>query len=98
MFVRIVKMSFEENKIEEFLVNFHENKEKIRNFNGCLLLELYQDKNHKNIFFTHSYWNLERDLENYRNSDLFKNVWSKTKKLFNKQPEAWSLDKVVSLA
>lgn len=97
MFVRIVKMSFEENKIEEFLSNFHQVKEKIRDFEGCQLVELYQDKKFKNIFFTYSYWNTEQDLDNYRNSDLFTNVWSKTKTLFNAKPQAWSLDKIVSL-
>jgi len=97
MFVRIVKMSFDENKIEEFLNNFHQVKEKIRDFEGCQFLELYQDKDHVNIFFTYSYWNTEQDLNNYRKSDLFIHVWSKTKKIFNAKPEAWSVNKIVSL-
>ncbi len=94
MFVRIVKMSFFEDKIDEFLTHFHQNKVEIRNFEGCDLLELYQDKNHKNIFFTYSYWKTEEDLKNYRNSKLFENVWSKTKVLFNELPQAWSVDKI----
>jgi hypothetical protein len=36
-------------------------------------------------------------LETYRHSELFKEVWSKTKPLFNAKPEAWSVDKVASL-
>ena len=97
MFVRIVKMSFDESKIEEFLTNFHQNKDEIRNFKGCQFLELYRDKKNKNIFFSYSYWNTEEDLDNYRNSDFFKSVWSKTKVLFNDIPQAWSVDKIVSL-
>jgi hypothetical protein len=97
MLVRIVKMSFSENKIEDFLNNFEENKNQIRNFKGCHLLELYRDKNNPNVFFTYSYWTSETDLEHYRQSDLFKNVWSKTKPLFNAKPEAWSVDKVENL-
>ncbi|PIA80349.1 antibiotic biosynthesis monooxygenase [Gaetbulibacter sp. 4G1] len=97
MFVRIVKMSFNETAIEEFLKNFDANKNKIRAFKGCNFLELYRDKNNTNIFFTYSYWNSEDDLEAYRQSDLFKNVWSKTKPLFNASPEAWSVDKLESL-
>lgn len=97
MFVRIVKMSFQQEKIDEFLANFNENKEFIRNSNGCRLLELYRDKTNSNIFFTYSYWETEQDLENYRNSDLFKGVWAKTKVLFNDKPLAWSVDKEVSL-
>ncbi|TYA54323.1 putative quinol monooxygenase [Formosa maritima] len=97
MFVRIVKMSFNEIHIDEFLRNFHLNKERIRNFEGCRFLELYRDKTNSNIFFTYSYWNTEADLNAYRQSELFKNVWSKTKPLFNDKPEAWSVDKVVTL-
>ncbi|WP_417786361.1 putative quinol monooxygenase [Tenacibaculum sp.] len=97
MFVRIVKMSFQPEKIEEFLNNFNSKKEFIRNSSGCRLLELYRDKTNPNIFFTYSYWDTEQDLENYRNSDLFKGVWAQTKVLFNDRPFAWSVDKVESL-
>lgn len=98
MLVRIVKMSFDPKYVDEFLANFDFNKAKIRQFDGCEFLELYRDKNNTNIFFTYSYWNSEADLDNYRHSDLFKNVWSKTKPLFNAKPEAWSVDKLVSLS
>ncbi len=97
MFVRIVKMSFHEDKISNFLENFEVIKEKIRNTPGNRLLELYQDKTDKCIFFTYSYWETEQDLENYRNSELFFEIWTDTKKLFNNKPEAWSVDKLVSL-
>ena len=97
MFVRIVKMSFSEEHIADFLDNFENNKRNIRNFQGCKLLELYRDKKDPNIFFTYSYWETEYDLEQYRQSDLFKSVWSKTKVFFNKKPEAWSIDKIASL-
>lgn len=97
MFVRIVKMSFQPEKIEPFLKIFEEKKDFIRNSPGCRLLELYRDKTHPNIFFTYSYWDHEDDLENYRHSELFKEVWAKTKVFFNDKPHAWSVDKVVSL-
>jgi len=90
-------MSFNEANVEEFLVNFHKNKNAIRKFEGCQLVELYQDKKQTNEFFTYSYWKDESYLEAYRQSDLFKTVWSKTKPLFNEKPQAWSVDKVVSL-
>lgn len=97
MFVRIVKMSFEPSKTEAFLAYFETKKDLIRGFDGCEFLELYRDKKNTNIFFTYSYWKAESDLENYRNSDLFKNVWAITKQSFNAKPEAWSVDKLVSL-
>lgn len=97
MLTRIVKMSFHENKIDDFLENFNDHKTKIRNFEGCHLLELYRDQNNTSTFFTYSYWDSQNHLENYRNSTLFKTVWAKTKVMFNAKPEAWSVDKIESL-
>ncbi|GLB52447.1 antibiotic biosynthesis monooxygenase [Neptunitalea chrysea] len=98
MFIRIVKLTFQPEKVEEFKAMFEAKKELIRNFEGCEFLELYQDKNEPHIFFTYSYWQDEADLENYRNSDLFKEVWKTTKAWFGNKAEAWSVDKLVSLA
>lgn len=97
MLIRIVKMTFSADKTEEFQARFHIIKEKIMEFEGCELLELYRDKSDPNIFFTYSYWQSEEDLNQYRNSDFFKEVWGHTKKMFTKKPEAWSVDKIVSL-
>ncbi|CAM4247027.1 putative quinol monooxygenase [Gillisia hiemivivida] len=97
MFIRIVKMGFQPEKVETFLSDFKSIKTKVRGFEGCLFLELYRDKSNTNQFFTYSYWENEQALENYRNSDLFKVVWKNTKQYFNQKPEAWSVDKLVSL-
>lgn len=97
MFTRIVKMQFEKENIPAFLANFETVKEKIRNFDGCTFLELYRDKNDGTIFFTYSRWKKETDLENYRKSALFKEVWSVTKPMFKDRAEAWSVDTLVSL-
>lgn len=97
MFTRIVKMDFRAEEIPTFLSNFNLIKGNIRNFPGCLFLELYQDKHEKNVFFTYSRWQSEQDLENYRQSELFKNVWSQTKPLFQNKAKAWSVDTLYSL-
>lgn len=97
MFVRIVKMSFHEEKIPDFLSNFYRVKNKIRTYPGNNFLELYQDKNNPCVFFTYSVWDDVSDLENYRQSELFKEVWTFTKAMFNDKPQAWSVDKLVSL-
>ena len=91
-------MRFQEDKIEAFLNNFEEVKHHIRNFEGNRFLELYQDKNDKRIFFTYSYWENEEALENYRKSALFDGVWTHTKALFSDRPEAWSVDRLVTLS
>jgi|SRR5690554_274343 len=92
MFTRIVKMEFRESEINTFLENFEKVKEKIANYPGCCFLELYHDKNDKTIFFTYSRWRDVADLENYRHSELFGNVWKKTKPLFKAKAQAWSVD------
>ena len=94
MFTRIVKMEFETEKVSAFLDNFDQIKMQIRNFPGCSFLELWQDKQDATIFFTHSRWESETDLENYRKSELFKNVWATTRPMFRSKALAWSVDSV----
>ena len=97
MLVRIVKMRFENKHIDSFLMNFETQKNLIRNFQGCNLLELYRDTHDNNVFFTYSYWDSENDLNNYRNSALFKTIWAETKPMFSEKAIAWSVNKIVSL-
>ncbi len=92
MIIRLVKMTFREEKIPDFLEIFREINEGIAKFPGCTHLELLQDTRDKRIFFTHSHWRSEEDLENYRHSDLFSHTWSRTKPLFAAKAEAWSLN------
>jgi quinol monooxygenase YgiN len=90
------KIEFSRRKHSLFLENFESIKERIRCAPGNRLLELYQDKENKSIFFTYSYWDTEEDLENYRNSE-FSMKFGLYEKLFNGKPEAWSVDKLSSL-
>lgn len=98
MMVRLVKMTFKKEKVEDFKNLFEDRKSKIRNFKGCQHLELLQGKhNQSNVFYTYSYWNDEQSLDNYRYSDLFKETWKLTKAMFSDKPEAISLDKLHEL-
>ena len=97
MMIRIVKMTFDPAKVSEFEKLFEENKLKIRGVEGCNHLELLQDIKEKNIFFTYSFWQHPGNLEAYRQSELFNNVWTATKKLFNGKPEAWSVEQNIIL-
>jgi len=97
MLIRIVRMTFVEEKVGEFLENFEQNKEKIRNFPGCQHLELWQDENQQNIFLTYSHWENEKALDQYRDSELFKSVWGVTKPLFAEKPIAFSSKKIQEL-
>lgn len=94
MIIRIVKMSFQHDKVNDFLKIYEEVNPKIKNFHGCKHLKLLNDIEHSNIIFTYSYWDTEQDLSNYRNSELFASTWKRTKALFEKQAEAWSVKEV----
>ncbi|HLG02627.1 MAG TPA: antibiotic biosynthesis monooxygenase family protein [Bacteroidia bacterium] len=91
MITRLVKMTFEPSRIDEFLKLFSENKESIAGFKGCQHLELLRDTIDQNVFFTISRWESIADLENYRKSELFNSVWTRTKELFYSKAEAWTL-------
>lgn len=92
MIKRIVKMSFELEKVEKFKSIYELNWHKIKGFEGCLHVELLQDHSSPSIFFTYSNWESENHLNNYRDSIVFKTVWASTKVLFNQKPEAWTLN------
>jgi quinol monooxygenase YgiN len=91
MLIRIVRLTFQLDKIEAFRQNFDENKHKIRAFAGCSHLELWQDLEKPNVFCTYSHWESEDALNNYRNSDLFAGVWATTKAWFADKPQAFSV-------
>lgn len=90
MVTRIVKMTFLPDKVDEFLKMFLSINSTISSYSGCEYLELVQDTNNKNIFFTISKWSDDSYLEKYRHSKFFQQTWSKTKILFSEKPDAWS--------
>lgn len=98
MIVRIVKMTFSPDGIQEFLQLFNESKQLIRHFEGCSQLDLLNDQNDPSIFFTYSVWDTEEHLNKYRNSELFLSVWNRTKMLFSAKAEAWSVNKLMSVS
>ena len=93
MLTRIVKMQFKPENTADFLAHFETIKDKVRNQKGCIDMVLYRDMTHHNIYFTVSIWKSESDLEHYRTSDFFKEVWYVTKNLFEAKAEAWSIQK-----
>ena len=96
MIIRIVKMDFQQEYVNTFLDLFSSSRDKIANFEGCTGLELLNSVDDKRIFFTFSTWKSEQHLENYRNSELFRQTWSKTKILFRNKPQAWSLERIMN--
>jgi heme-degrading monooxygenase HmoA len=92
MIKRIVQLTLEPQFIEDFKVFFEERKTKIKGFDGCEFLELWQDVNEPNKFFTHSIWQTEHHLNLYRFSEFFKETWTLTKAMFAEKAQAWSVE------
>lgn len=92
--IRIVKMHFREEAVENFLRLFWEVYPRISTFPGCGGVTLLRDKNVPEIFFTYSTWKDEASLETYRRSELFADTWAKTKALFAHRANAWSVEEV----
>lgn len=91
MIIRIVKLTFQEEKLPEFFSIFEASKELIRAFPGCNRLELLQEANNPQTIMTYSWWDNEDALESYRHSELFKSTWAKTNPLFSDRAQAWSM-------
>ncbi len=97
MIKRIVRLTFDPDKTDEFLGVFEEMKTQIRGFDGCRHLELWRSRSEPNVFFTFSIWDTEAHLEAYRHSALFQATWQRTKALFTARAQAWSVDTVESV-
>ncbi len=94
MIKRIVKMSFDPEKVNDFLSVYKTNWNLIRSFEGCDHVELLRVEDTPNVFFTYSLWKSETHLNKYRDSELFNSVWSRVKPLFNDKPQAWTVNEI----
>ena len=92
MIKRLVKMQFKPEEAGHFIELFDRQKDLIRAFPGCLYLELLRSRQDPSIFFTFRFWTGEDALNHYRDSELFRQTWAETKKLFSQRPEAWTTE------
>ncbi|GAB2585307.1 putative quinol monooxygenase [Spirosoma areae] len=90
MLVRIVRMTFQEDKLTDFHAIFDNSKHYIRAFPGNHHLELLRDPDQPNVRMTYSLWASAEALESYRQSDLFRTTWAATKALFAERAIAFS--------
>ncbi len=91
MITRIVKLEFQEDRINDFLTFFETIKHIVNEFPGCHGMKLYRDIDRPTIVMTYSHWESQEDLNNYRNSEQFGKIWPNIKPWFAKKPEAWSV-------
>lgn len=90
MLVRIVRMTFQDDKLPDFQSVFDASKHQIRAFPGNCHLELLRDPGHPNVRMTYSLWESAEALETYRRSELFRTTWAATKALFAERAVAFS--------
>ena len=90
MLIRIVRMTFRPDALDEFLDLFDQSSPQIRAFEGCRHLELWQDPRYPGVLTTYSHWEDADALDRYRHSDLFRTTWRRTKPLFAAPPAAYS--------
>ena len=90
-------MHFKGGHVETFLEIFQQHKNAIRKVTGCTHLELLKDVHNPLSYATLSHWDSERDLDAYRNSELFKDVWGRVKVLFSGPTQAFSMEKMAEL-
>ena len=87
-------MHFRPEEREAFLDIFNASKHLIRQFDGCQHMSLYNEAGLPDVFFTLSVWDSAAHLDAYRNSELFRKTWTKTKALFADKPQAWSVEQL----
>jgi quinol monooxygenase YgiN len=90
MLIRTVRMTFAPAHVDAFLKLFADARPKISARDGCEHLALWRDARFPNVFTTYSHWRDAGALEAYRQSELFRSTWARTKPLFAAAPEAWS--------
>ena len=94
MLVRLVRMTFQEDKLPDFHAIFDRSKHLIRAFPGNRHLELLRDPDNPGVRMTYSLWDSANDLKAYRQSELFRTTWAATKVLFAGKPVAFSAEKI----
>ena len=92
MITRIVMLNFQPDRVDEFLEIFNQNKQVLAKSDGCIRLEIFKSTSDTDTYVTISNWQSEEHLEMYRQSELFKEIWSKVKPLFNNKAQAWTLN------
>lgn len=90
MLLRTVRMTFDPGRVDDFLALFRKARPKIAAAPGCQHLELWQDVRFSNVLTTFSRWDDDDALQAYRQSDLFRETWKRTKPMFAAAPVAHS--------
>jgi quinol monooxygenase YgiN len=86
--IRLVSLKCKPEDVDAFRLVLRESSLRVRQFPGCLSLQIVNDITDPASFFTLSTWRDEGALEAYRISPLFKEIWPRVKS-FLREP-AWA--------
>ncbi len=89
MITRIVHLQFKEEFLPALLLKLPEIKNIVTAQIGCNSLKIVRAESDNRVF-TVSTWDSEQDLNNYRDSEQFKKIWSFFKPNFTSKAEAWT--------
>ena len=88
----MVRLTLSEENVSAFEEVFRTYQDAISSQPGCMGVEMLSDPDDNCIRGTLSRWRSEEDLNAYRASSLFGQVWPVTKSLFAAKPEVWSYE------
>ncbi len=94
MLMRLVRMRFQPDKVDEFLALYAVARPMIIAQPGCHSVQLLRQSDDPASFATWSIWEDAEALAAYRSSDFFQQFWPHVKALFRQPPEAASFEVV----
>jgi len=89
---RIVKLTFKPEHITDFETYYETIRTKVAGQPGCNGVTFLKEQNNTGVFFTYSKWDSEVDLNNYRGTEVFGQIWPTVKNWFGAKAEAWTLE------
>jgi quinol monooxygenase YgiN len=91
---RIVRLQFQQEHCSAFIAAFEERRTHVIGFPGCNSLRLLNDSENPCVFYTFSCWENTAALEAYRDSEIFRSLWSCIKPWFSDKAQAWSMNPI----
>ena len=94
MVIRIVSLKCKPEDIDAFRLLLHKSSPRVRQFPGCLSLQIVNDITDPTGFFTISAWRDVDALEAYRTSPLFEQVWPRIKAFLREPARASTCEEI----
>lgn len=94
MLIRIVIMTIEDDRCDDFEAAFSSVRQHISDFEGCIQLRMLRGTDEPSVYTTLSTWTGKDALERYRQSDLFKKTWATVKPMFAARAVAYSYEEL----